>query len=472
MTDLDTLHELFLFSPHNSLAPLAIVAKQLTWQDILPALYLPPHTTSPWIEYLIELVEHKTDLVSESEIHTMFLSRQGEALQLVDDVLFSVYLTRVEDRIRLDEFRRREKVFSLHPFRNQPYLLELSKQIPSVLRSKTLQRPDEELTHYEQKATRDRLLPKGQVLWYDKTLQTVGQDQPWREMVPFWWSTVTLREPLSRCLYWYAWNNDTYLNAACRNRPYSRSRMYQHMLTQFLYGTTLHRTEYHVGLDLVNPSCQDIALPIDLYYKHRYGDQTLTTDDISVDALFEEYHASVINTIALMHETFCKSAMTMDREGLVYRSLIVPRGHGVLEQVHGYNSTSYTLAGAIQVANSIISSRYSTASPIRHDTHELHLFEIRLPAGTHVLPAEVCARFQNEHEIILVSQGQLRIESQGTDAFSHPVLPMTMYKCTLETTEPFPTLYPLVLTEDEVIYGKKKRSRCRSRRSGFKCPKV
>ena len=93
----------------------------------------------------------------------------------------------------------------------------------------------------------------------------------------------------------------------------------------------------------------------------------------------------------------------------VYRGLKLKKDEEILYEVRGITSVASKLDGALNFAfsgkDSIYDSRY----------YKSIILKITLPIGTRIIPMNICT-LQNEHEIIIISQGQF-IETKPSSIY-------------------------------------------------------
>jgi hypothetical protein len=214
-------------------------------------------------------------------------------------------------------------------------------------------------------------------------------------------------------------------------------------------------------LAIDNPSCskdhiRPNPLQEDYFYKNRSADKLKFDEStILVDQWFNEYKMDVERLIHYMWNVFVSNRMVTSAPTRLYRSLIIPNNGAIQWDCRGCTSTSYSFKSAIAIANVIISKNMS----IRPSTHQLVVFIIDAPAGISFLSSEICERFESEHEIILLSQFILHPTEKQNDAYSHYFLPVVLYSCQMEITADFPTYHALTFTDEDVVYGKRRRSK-------------
>jgi hypothetical protein len=90
---------------------------------------------------------------------------------------------------------------------------------------------------------------------------------------------------------------------------------------------------------------------------------------------------------------------------------------------------------------------------------------MHVPSGVRYLAPEVCQRFSDEQEIILSSSFTIVPLETHREEYSHPFLPSEIIQCRIEIDEELPTLYPLRFTDEDVVFGMKRRTRNKKTKS-------
>ena len=293
--------------------------------------------------------------------------------------------------------------------------------------------------------------------------------QQWSSMILPWINGMTSddRRALSQAVYWYSWHYDTYLNAATRGRPYSKSRLITHFLTDDFQGD-YHKKNFQFNYGVENPNCTSNTIinspGIDFQWNRIIP---TNTPSIDMEQIIDAYIEMIKQHIKIMFTSFTKNPLEISQPMTVYRAIVIPNGSFNLT-LTGFTSTSISMDSALKMAKHIITSQ---APLVSFMTHELILMKITLPIGTRVVPSDICGLF-TEHEIIIVSQGRLHITNQSVDSDIHEHMPIQYFTCDFEITSAIPTLHEFTLTNERIFYGGRKKYAIRKSRKLKKSRKV
>lgn len=365
-----------------------------------------------------------------------------------------------------------------------PISLQLKTFAESILKDPQIN--DAELNNYANKYLDRQLerLRKGYAIFIpgrslgtlhiniDKGFKTIIRDeikQQWSSMILPWINDMTSddRRALSQAVYWYSWHYDTYLNAATRNRPYSKSRLLTHFLTDEFQGR-YYAESFKFNYGVENPNCRNNTIKKSPGMGFQW-DSVIPPNAQSVDMeqIFKEYIEMIKESIKVMFTSFTKHPLEISQPMTVYRAIVIPNGT-FNPTLSGFTSTSILMDSALKMANHIITSQVPFVSFI---THELILMKITLPIGTRVVPSDICGIFI-EHEIIVVSQGKLNIRHKSMDPDIHAHMPIQYFTCDFEIIADSPTLYEFTLTNEHIFYGGRKKTAMRNSRKLKKSRKV
>ena len=293
--------------------------------------------------------------------------------------------------------------------------------------------------------------------------------QQWASMIIPWLNDMTSddRRALSQSIYWYSWHYDTYLNAATRNRPYSKPLLITHFLTDDFQGD-YHEKKFQFNYGVENPNCTINIIknsPGMNFQWERIIPSNIPS--INMEQIIDTYIEMIKQNINFMFSAFTKNPLKLSQPMSVFRSIVIPKG-AFNPMLLGFTSTSTSIDGALKVANHIITSG---APAISFTTHELILMKITLPIGTRVIPIDICGLFL-EHEILVVSQGKLNITKQSVDDIIHDYLSINYYTCDFEIIADSPTPHEFTLTNERIFYGGRKKNAMRNSRKLKKSRKV
>jgi hypothetical protein len=294
-----------------------------------------------------------------------------------------------------------------------------------------------------------------------KTIISPEVKEKWSSMIVPWLNDMTSddRRALSQSIFWYSWHYDTYLNAATRNRPYSKPLLITYFLTDDFQGD-YHAKDFQFNYGVTNPNCTSNTIINSPGMEFQWNRIIpANTSSIDMEKIIDAYIEMVKRNIKFMFTSFTKHPLELSEPMTVYRSIVIPKGT-FNPNILGFTSTSISMDPALKVANRII---ISGAPAISYETHELILMKITLPIGTRVIPIDICGLFV-EHEILLVSQGKLHITKQSVDDIIHIHLSIHYYTCDFEITADSPTLHEFRLTNEHVFYGGRKKYAMRKSR--------
>jgi hypothetical protein len=305
-----------------------------------------------------------------------------------------------------------------------------------------------------------------------KTIIRPEVKEQWASMILPWLNSMSSndRHALSQAVYWYSWHYDTYLNAATRNRPYSRLRLLTHFLTDDFAGKHYAKS-FQFNYGVKNPNCRNNTIKNSPGMNFQWNSIIPpNAQSVDMEQIFKEYIEMIKESVKVMFTSFTKNPLEISQPMTVYRAIVIPNGT-FNASLTGFTSTSFSMDSALKMANHIISSQVPFVSFI---THEMMLMKITLPIGTRVVPSGICGLF-TEHEIIVVSQGKLNIRHTSVDPDIYHYMPINYYTCDFEITEPIPSLHEFRLTNERIFYGGRKkyamhksRKLKKSRKSRFK----
>jgi len=110
--------------------------------------------------------------------------------------------------------------------------------------------------------------------------------------------------------------------------------------------------------------------------------------------------------VQFIHDVFAKDYYTLTKPTILYRGLILPKGAPLSLDFKGITSMSMKRKHAAQFTF------------VPHDTwydariHDGYLLQIVIPAGTRVIPMNICA-LQEESEMAVLNQGRIRVTSEA-----------------------------------------------------------
>ena len=211
---------------------------------------------------------------------------------------------------------------------------------------------------------------------------------------------------------------DGYLNALYRRVSYPVKIFIKHFISEVQRKTNYLEEEDFIVNETLKRKCQNGI------QSSRY----LERHDLSF-ASFQNYLKTTNETIMLLHRTITNNAVTLDRPMTVYRGLGFNMDLEFNTKMIGLNSTSYSLETAHAYALESIG-------------HQKITLIINLPPGCRIFPTALCSYWEGEREIIIVSQGHLKLR----DCIYSAVFPddllviQRMCECDFVVTDNAPTL--------------------------------
>lgn len=225
-----------------------------------------------------------------------------------------------------------------------------------------------------------------------------------------WFRSLTAeqQQDLTRAIRWYAFHCDTYLNAVYRNRPYPVDNLIRHASELFYDSDHLR----WVGSDMMFQQ-QNV--------ENRWCNERFVTSpfgDFIGKSRFplRQYIQRIKEVTSFMHTVFTYAPMSFRLPSAIYffRGLRVPKGSMIQNEVVGITSVSTDVDVALTFGFQVYGPPTATGYPIYDArTNDTIIIAMLLPAGTRVIPANLCT-IQDESEFLLLSQGSIRITKSGT----------------------------------------------------------
>jgi hypothetical protein len=184
--------------------------------------------------------------------------------------------------------------------------------------------------------------------------------------------------------------------------------------------------------------------------------QALTPEDKSV--LFDYYVATVKYYIFKMFNTLTRYSVASQAPRVLYRGIILFPGDAV-QSIRGFTSTTYD---AKSIFKSIFAFYQQKIKPEQHPTYVILVMNV--PRGIRYVPASICTLFDDENEIILVSQCKITEPSvDAREVIQVPInrVPMNVQirYVNLEIESDYPSLRTFRLEDEAGFWGKKRRSK-------------
>jgi len=210
----------------------------------------------------------------------------------------------------------------------------------------------------------------------------------------------------------YSYHFDVYINNIYRNKIFPRYQLLSHA-NEIIADIGMHNmwiTSMYTDDDFKNKFCRE--KPLDKSpFKDFVGDAKIN---------LSSYVNTIKNITLTMHSVFTdpKLSYVLQNELIVYRALRIRKSvddtidveKDINLEITGTTSTTTELEDAQQFAFSL----YGESDFYDERKYKSIIFEITLPKGTRIIPVNICT-IQNENEILVISQGTLKIKRVVTD---------------------------------------------------------
>jgi len=220
------------------------------------------------------------------------------------------------------------------------------------------------------------------------------------------------KEKISYVSRLYSYHFDVYINNIYRNKMFPRYQLLSHA-NDIISDNDTHDMwiKYmYTDDDFKNKLCRE--KPLDKSpFKNFVGDTKISLSN---------YVNTIKNITSTMHSVFTdpKLSYILQNELIVYRALrirksvddIIDVEKDINLEITGTTSTTTELETAQQFAFSL----YGESDFYDERKYKSIIFEITLPKGTRIIPVNICT-IQNEEEILVISQGTLKINSVKID---------------------------------------------------------
>jgi len=281
---------------------------------------------------------------------------------------------------------------------------------------------------------------------------------------------------ITRAIRYYAFHFDTYLNAACRNRPFPIKRLLIHFENDIKIksdsGTNPNQTHERTVDSIFDEACFHVSDPFryirtssinplplvqdveedekEMFTMFPYDSTAMSPEEKGI--MFDYYVAMIKSEIYFMFQTMVRFSFTTDRAKTLYRGLVLLDGQEV-QPFRGFSSCSYHLESIYDIFM-FYESKLTKEIP----TYVLLVMEV--PFGVRYLPSSICTLFGDENEIILLSQLNI-IEPHPS---RREVYSITMNKkhfdiqcryVQLEVESLLPRLHEFKLSEQNHFWGRK-----------------
>lgn len=205
------------------------------------------------------------------------------------------------------------------------------------------------------------------------------------------------RKNLSTACSWYSFHLDTYLNSIYRKRVYPINKLLNH--ADELYDEKNHRVWIYSVTTFSNEQCHpDIIISP---FRELIGREHF---------LLSEYIQFIYQATHFIHDVFRHNYYTLVGDMTVYRGIRLLKTQEALSlRVDGITSCSTELEQAIYFAYAFFD--LENPEDIDLSIYNFIVFEIKIPAGTRVIPMNICT-LQDEDELAILSQGHLEIDEQ------------------------------------------------------------
>jgi hypothetical protein len=289
---------------------------------------------------------------------------------------------------------------------------------------------------------------------------------------------------ITQAIRYYAFHFDTYLNAASRNRVFQKERLWEHFLEDMddpsaKTDTTVRENQGETSpfLQLENQvhlheTCESVPDPFKYirlkairprYVEHEDDEfhplkngasvRALTPEDKSI--LFDYYVATIKHYIFMMFTTLTRYSVASQAPRVLYRGIILFPGDEV-QQIRGFTSTTYDCKS---IFKSIFAFYQQKIKPEQDPTYIILVMNV--PRNIRYVPASLCTLFDDEHEIILVSQCNIKepsVEARETIQVQVNRVPINVQirYVDLEIESNYPQLNTFRLEDEAGFWGKKK----------------
>jgi len=329
--------------------------------------------------------------------------------------------------------------------------------------------------------------------------------EPWRVEIETTASLIRhehIRD-ITKAIRYYAFHFDTYLNAASRNRPFPLQRLRDHFEKDMAFHSTsrtnptLDDRPVEVDTDAVseleefNQACATTPDPFeylrmstvrpiaferdpdeDYDYQEEFPLHTYDIRDIGPEQkeiMFDYYVATIKYHIYAMFQTMVRFSFTTSTPRTLYRGMIL-FPHQRIEPLRGFTSTTYYMPSVYDIFDAYIDKITPDQTP------SYVILVMNVPAGVRYLPSTLCTLFEDEHEIILLSQIRPTVDPLQLPYEQHTVvLPTSKKPITCKYIEVdmkidalLPELYTFTVEDSGAFWGKKGKKKRTSHRKNKK----
>lgn len=236
-----------------------------------------------------------------------------------------------------------------------------------------------------------------------------------------WFSALPLqnRKDLSRACSWYSYHLDSYLNSIYRKKAFPINQLIKH------------------ADELIDPKNHSYWVNAETTFGNELCDNPEHYPDINISPFGEligkkirlsRYIKLIIDATTFIDRVFKENYYTLSSDITVYRGIYVLKTQDISFRIIGMTSCSTDIRKADYFAFSMYGME---EEHIDRSLYNFIIFEIKLPAGTRIIPMNICT-LQDEDELAIISQGHLERISIKIDGY------FTRYKTQFikETDEP------------------------------------
>ena len=228
----------------------------------------------------------------------------------------------------------------------------------------------------------------------------------------------TDKKELAQFCRWYAWHCDSYLNSVYRLLGYPKSKLIKHIEDFYTYGID-NTAGKHKFTTFDKTICKHVSGAFIAFIKKRNitrknnnnnnnsTKKSLTKNNAIKDSIIKNYIARINEVLLTMNAVIMNPIYSY----VTTKEITVYRGIHILEEFFDETHIKLAITGATSVSTSKSQAINFAKTIYDKNNNDMRaykyiLFEITLPTGIRVIPANICT-IQQEYELIVISQGHL-----------------------------------------------------------------